>query len=61
MDTDVQYASPDFSIDKVARIFATYNSMMIPVLDDEFRLLGAISVDDLLDHMLPEDWRDQDE
>ena len=27
--------------------------------DDANHLLGAVSVDDLLDHMLPENWRDQ--
>jgi Mg/Co/Ni transporter MgtE len=31
------------------------------VVDETGRLLGAVTVDDLVDHMLPEDWRDADE
>ena len=31
------------------------------MIDAENHLLGAVSVDDLLDHLLPEDWRDEDQ
>jgi Mg/Co/Ni transporter MgtE len=44
----------------VARHFAAYNLVALPVVDDAGRLVGAVSVDDLVDHMLPEDWRHTD-
>ena len=48
----------DDSQETAARYFATYNLVCGPVLDDDKHLLGAVAVDDLLDHLLPEDWRE---
>lgn len=60
VDTDYHFCSPHDSIDKVAVVFATYDAFMVPVLDNEKRLLGAISIDDLIDHMLPQNWREEE-
>jgi len=59
IDTSMDPLRPQASIDQVAAHLATYNLVAAPVVDDDGRLLGAVTVDDLLDHMLPENWRDQ--
>ena len=37
--------------------FASYDMLALPVLDDAGRLLGAVSVDDVVDRMLGSGWR----
>ena len=58
LDPDLPPLYADDSQETAARFFATYNLVCGPVLDENRHLLGAVAVDDLLDHMLPEDWRD---
>jgi Mg/Co/Ni transporter MgtE len=31
--------------------------LSVPVVDANERLIGAVTVDDVLDHLLPENWR----
>lgn len=58
LDKDFEPAAADASLAHVTRLMATYNMVVLPVTDAEGRLLGAVSVDDVLDHILPEDWRE---
>ncbi len=59
LDESMDPLRPEMGIDAVAAHLATYNLVAAPVVDEAGRLLGAVTVDDLLDHMLPENWRDQ--
>ncbi|BDZ41039.1 magnesium transporter [Paraoerskovia sediminicola] len=61
IDTDVEGVPESASLERVTRELATYDMLSIPVLDADRRLVGAVSVDDVLDHMLPDDWRESDE
>src|SRR5699024_3747376 len=61
LDADRVAVSPTVPLSTVTREMATYNLVSIPVIDEEGRLLGAVTVDDVLDHVLPDDWREQDE
>ena len=61
LDRDVGTVHAEDSIGTVTRLLATYNLTALAVLDDAGRLLGAVSVDDVLDHLMPDDWREADE
>src|SRR5580693_923611 len=56
-DTDPVRVGPDADITDVAVLMTDYNLTTIPVVDDERRLLGVITVDDVLEVTLPGDWR----
>lgn len=57
VNTDLLTLTPETPLAGVTRYFAAYNLVCGPVVDDQNHLLGAVTVDDLLDHLLPHDWR----
>lgn len=58
VDNDLPPLSPQTPLPAVTAFLAAYNMVAAPVVDDSGSLLGAVTVDDVLDHLLPEDWRE---
>jgi Mg/Co/Ni transporter MgtE len=61
VDSGIDAVTVDAPLLQITRLLATYDLLAVPVLDDERRLLGVVSVDDVLDHLLPQDWRETDD
>ncbi|QMU97674.1 magnesium transporter [Microbacterium esteraromaticum] len=60
LDDSVEPVAVTASAAEVARMLASYDLVSLPVIDSAHRLVGAISVDDVLDYLLPDDWRTHD-
>jgi hypothetical protein len=54
---EIPSLSPDTSFEEVARLMADYNLTAIPVVDERERMVGVVTVDDVLEAMLPRSWR----
>ena len=54
---EIPALSPDASFEEVARLMADYNLTAIPVTDEHERMVGVVTVDDVLEAMLPRGWR----
>lgn len=52
-----EYLSPDMEKIDVAGRLAAYDMVAIAVCDGSRRLIGAVTIDDVMDHMLPTGWR----
>lgn len=57
MVSDIISVHVDAGIEEIATLLGRYNLLAVPVVDDEYRLQGIITVDDALEQLLPEDWR----
>jgi flagellar motility protein MotE (MotC chaperone) len=57
LDNQPEFVLPDLATAEIARRLASYDVVAVPVCDAQGRLLGAVSVDDVLDHLLPDGWR----
>jgi flagellar motility protein MotE (MotC chaperone)/sporulation protein YlmC with PRC-barrel domain len=60
LDQSLEPVQDDTPAAEVSRILATYNLVSVPVVDKNHRLVGVVTVDDILDHLLPDDWRNPD-
>ncbi|NDF56853.1 MAG: magnesium transporter [Actinobacteria bacterium] len=57
LDNDIVPLSPEANLNEVSLYLASYNLLAVPIVDAHDRLLGVVTVDDVLDHLLPENWR----
>jgi CBS domain-containing protein len=53
----VQTVRADADLEEVARLMTDFDLTIVPVVDEEERLLGIVTVDDVLELVLPEGWR----
>src|SRR4051794_11274806 len=60
VDDDIDPLRPETDLTEITKRMATYDLVAMPVVDASRRLVGAVTVDDVLDHSLPRDWRDRD-
>jgi len=57
MERDIVSVRPDDTRERVAEVVEKYNLLAVPVLDEEERLLGIVTVDDVLTHMTALAWK----
>ena len=59
LDTEVEPLPPEAPTGEVAALLAAYNLVSVPITDEADHLVGVVTVDDVLDALLPDDWREQ--
>ena len=61
LDAGLEPVTAESSAAQVSRILASYDLVSVPVVDENHRLVGVVTIDDVLDHLLPDDWRNSDD
>jgi CBS domain-containing protein/sporulation protein YlmC with PRC-barrel domain len=61
LDQGLEPVRAETSAAEVSRILASYDLVSVPVVDGNHRLVGVVTIDDVLDHLLPDDWRSSDD
>ncbi|MBV8063964.1 MAG: magnesium transporter [Actinobacteria bacterium] len=54
-----QQVRPDADLEEIARLMTDFDLTVVPVVDADSRLLGVVTVDDVLELVLPRGWRRQ--
>ncbi|MGP6188994.1 MAG: magnesium transporter MgtE N-terminal domain-containing protein [Vulcanimicrobiaceae bacterium] len=54
METDIVSTGPDTSAEDVAAMIARYDLLAVPILDEDGKMLGIVTVDDAIDAIMPE-------
>jgi CBS domain-containing protein/sporulation protein YlmC with PRC-barrel domain len=57
IETAVPTVSPDTELPEVARLMADFNLLAIPVIDGDEKPIGVVAVDDVIELLLPDEWR----
>ena len=57
IETAVPKVSPETELPEVARLMTDFNLLAIPVIDGDERPIGVIAVDDVIELLLPDEWR----
>ncbi|MFZ0903682.1 MAG: CBS domain-containing protein [Mycobacterium sp.] len=57
MDSNPIQVGPDAELADIAVLMADYNLHAVPVVNDGDRVLGVVTVDDVLKATIPDDWR----
>jgi CBS domain-containing protein len=61
LDNAIEAIPVHASAAEVARRLASYDLVALPVVNDLQQLVGVVTIDDVLDHLLPDDWRYADD
>jgi CBS domain-containing protein len=57
IETAIPIVSPETELPEVARLMADFNLVAIPVVDGDERPIGVVAVDDVIERLLPDQWR----